>query len=372
MATPRPLPLPFGLVGLVVLVVLVVVVGSAGCDPFRTQFDDLEQAEPYHADVLTPATPTGRSIKVMTWNVKFGAGRIDFFFDCHGDRGWMDADEVYDNLAGLAGHIRSVAPDVLIVNEVEVSSRRSAYIDQVQYLLDHTDLNHGAYASIWRADYVPSDGIGKIDMGNAILSRWPVVDAERIALPLIGEQDGLTQYFYLKRNLLRARVDLPGATDVIVVATHTAAFASDGTKKKHIDRFLAELDAARQDAADIGAVVLGGGDLNTLPPGTAKFVDFPDTVCTGERFEADDYGEELDWLSGLYDAYTPAIALDLYQADNAPHFTHTTDKDGLWNRKLDYLFSDARLSAGRTHQETLALSDHAPVSATLHLQQAAP
>ncbi len=351
-----------------VLPLLPLLLSVVACDPFRTGFDDLEEAETYVADGISePGAPAG-SLRMMTWNVKFGAGRVDFFFDCHGDRGWMDADEVYDNLAGLAQHIRDEQPDVLILNEVEVSSRRSAYIDQVQHLLDHTDLNYGAYASIWRSDFVPSDGIGKIDMGNAILSRWPLVDADRIALALIGDQDGLTQYFYLKRNLLRARVDLPGDTDVTVVATHTAAFSKDGTKKKHIDRFKAELDdLAGPDGP--GGIVVGGGDLNTLPPGTDKFVDFPDTVCTGDRFEADDYGEEVTWLDPLYSNYAPAIELTTYQADNAPQFTHTTDKDGFWNRKLDYLFTNARFSAGRTHQEAMALSDHAPVSATLHLER---
>ena len=58
----------------------------AACDPFHTGFDDLERAEVYHArgERSPPAQP--ERLRVMTYNVKFGGGRIDFFFDCHGDR----------------------------------------------------------------------------------------------------------------------------------------------------------------------------------------------------------------------------------------------------------------------------------------------
>ncbi len=338
-------------------------VALVGCDPFRTHFDDTQDARPYIAEVLTDAAAPAGGLRVMTWNVKFGAARIDFFFDCHGERGHMKAAEVRSNLSRLAAHVRNADPDVIFLNEVDVGSRRSSYVDQVQYLLDHTHLNYGVYAAVWRADFVPSDGIGRMDMGNAILARWPIREAQRIALPPIGDQDALTQYFYLQRNLLQGALDLPDdLPSVRLIGTHTAAFSEDGTKRKHIDRFKEALD----DADDEGALVVGAGDLNTLPPGSAQVRSFPDSACD-ERFEADDYSEEGEWLAPLYDRYAPGIDLAAYQADNAPHFTHTTDGGGFWNRKLDYLFTNARFSDGRTDQDTMTLSDHAPVSALLDL-----
>jgi len=342
---------------------------AVACDPFHTGFADVEPAVVYRAMRPVAAEPPDGSLVVMTWNVKFGAGRVNFFFDCHGERGFMKRAEVHGNLDGLAAKVRQTDPDVLLLNEVDVGSRRSAYVDQLQYLLDHTELSHAVYASVWKADFVPSDGLGRMDMGNAILSRWPVADGMRLSLPAISEQDGLTQYFYLHRNVLRARVDLPGEPDLHVVNVHTAAFSNDGTKRKHLDRFADEL-AALETA---GAAFVGGGDLNTLPPGSDKLRDFPDSACD-ERFEADDYSEEGDWLAGLYADWAPGIPLAEYQADNAGHHTHTTDGDGFWNRKLDYLFTNGRWlpGSGTTHQDeasggmaTMPLSDHAPVSARL-------
>src|SRR5690606_1556391 len=104
--------------------------------------------------------------------------------------------EVETNLQRIADVINAVDPDVLFLEEVDVNSKRSAFVDQVQWLLDHTQLNHGAYASQWRADFVPSDGLGAMDSGNAILSRWPLDDATRFALPLREDQSALVRYFY--------------------------------------------------------------------------------------------------------------------------------------------------------------------------------
>ena len=84
----------------------------------------------------------------------------------------MTDEEVYTHLDNLAEFITNVDPDILILQEVDRSSLRSGYIDQTQYLLDNTPLNYGAYASQHRVDFLPTDGMGHIDFGNAILSRW--------------------------------------------------------------------------------------------------------------------------------------------------------------------------------------------------------
>lgn len=340
---------------------------GAYLDPFNTQFDDVEDAQMYTANAFDVPRSEVRQLRIMNWNAKFGGGRIDFFFDCHGDRVHMSQDEVIENLTGLAQKIKQYDPDIVFLQEIDIHSKRAADVDQMQWLLDHTKLNYGAYASQWRASLVPSDGIGHVDSGNGILSKWSINHAERLALPLIGEQDPLTRYFYLKRNILRARIEVPGDTPLWVANIHTAAFAHDGTKSRQIEIFKQEL--AKLD--EQGKVFVAAGDLNTVPPGSTHLHDFPDSVCEVERFQADDYRSETGLLDELYQNYDAAIPLEKYQADNAPYFTHTTDKDGFWNRKLDYIFTNAsfKTGSGMVHQdknsggmETMPLSDHAPVT----------
>ncbi len=342
------------------------------CDPFHTGFQDEEGAVSYSASEARPEPDPERPLRVMNYNVKFGGGRIDFFFDCFGDRVLMSQQEVLTNLSRLLTVINDYDPDVLVIQELDVNSKRSAYIDQMKWLLEHTQLRYGVYASQWKADFVPSDGLGAIDSGNGILSKYPLRDGRRIALAQRSEQSGIERYFYLKRNLLRARLEVPGKRPAYVVAVHADAYSKDGTKREHIARFEQELDALAAD----GHTVIGVGDLNTLPPETDKQFGFPDSVCTDEEFVADDYREESHYLDGLYAHYAAEIPLDVYQADNARYFSHTVDKDGFWNRKLDYVFTNATVVAGSglVHQdaahggiETMPLSDHAPVTVELEL-----
>ena len=337
-----------------------------GCDPFDAIIEDDEETVVYYqAKNVTSDEAPDSTIRVATWNIKFAGGRIDFFFDCFGDRSLMKEEEVLANMEGLAAKIRQMDPDIIFLQEADVEAKRSAYVDQVQWLLDHTDLNYGVYASQWKADYVPSDGIGRMNSGNAILSKYPLEDAERIALPLIDEQSGIVQYFYLRRNILKASIKDAKDKTIVLLGTHTSAFAKDGTKEKQLEQIKAEIDVL----AEKGTPFLLGGDFNSLPPQTAQWKDFPDDVCPKDSdFSTNDFSKEMEVMLPFYD-YTSLIPLDDYAADNSPYFSFTADKNGFWNRKLDYMFTNVMLTDGLVHQskerggmETMSRSDHAPLS----------
>jgi endonuclease/exonuclease/phosphatase family metal-dependent hydrolase len=351
--------------------ILFVVLGLLlfSCDPFDTQFEDLENAVYYEADSKIEADAPA-DLKVMTWNVKFGGARIDFWFDCYGERVIMTENEVINNMDALAEYIRGVNPDIILLQEVDVNSKRSAYVDQLQYILDNTNLNYGVYASQWKASYIPSSGLGKMDSGNAILSKWELSDAERIALPLISEDDALTQYFYLKRNILKAKVNLGNNYELWALNIHASAYSNDGTKKLQLDQFKDEMDLINS----AGETFVAGGDFNSLPPNTIKVVGFDDSICEDEEFQGDDYSEEVNWLDEFYTDYPVAVTLDEYgitEEEQTAYYSHTVqgpDNDGFWSRKLDYLFTNSIWvgDSSSTDQETMHLSDHAPVTSNLN------
>ena len=335
-------------------------------DPFHTHLDE-RNVKPYSAKEITEV-PMSDTFKVMTWNIKFGGARIDFFFDCYGDRVIMTHDEVIENLKGLLSKINQYQPDILFLQEVDVHAKRSANIDQMQWLLDHTEMNYGVYAPQWKSSYIPSNGIGNMNSGNAILSRWQLHNPQRISLPLFEEQNFIVRYFYLRRNILTADLLVDGDS-LLLVNTHLAAYSKDGTKKKQLDilyNLLHKTDST-------GHTFLMGGDLNSLPPGSNKVKDFADAACEDENLMADDYSEETEWMVPLYQFHA-AIPLDTFQQDNAPYFTHTTrspTNGGFWSRKIDFMFTNAEFiqGSGLTHQNkksggvnTMELSDHAPIS----------
>jgi len=320
--------------------------------------------------------PVGQ-LKVMTWNIRFSIGRLPFFGDSCGDRTIFTEDEVITTLERIVAKIIQVNPDIILMQEVDRESKRTAYVDQVQWILDHTEMNYAAYASMWKAQTIPSDGIGRMDVGNVVMSKWPFKSTERIQLPLRTDQDALTKMFYLRRNILKTNIDLPtvGHNNFYVVNIHATAFATDDTKQKHIDKFLTVLD----DISDNNPVV-AGGDLNSIPPGSAFDFCLADS-CEGESFHTDTDGgphregsyfnffeNEPIILQPLYDAYNTAIPLE--EAITSSHSTHSTSGDRLWNRKLDYIFTNLDIipGSGVTHQETMEISDHAPVTVFISLE----
>ena len=348
------------------------------CEPLVNRFEDVQDAQMYSAKEIQSVSTDVDTLKCMTWNIRFGAARVPWFGDCCGDRVILSESEVIENLQQIADFINAVKPDILFMQEVDVESKRTAYIDEVQWLLDHTYFNYGCYASMWESQFVPSDGLGRINTGNTILSRWKIENAERIQLALRGDQDALTKYFYLRRNMLKARIEIQGLSNFYVIALHLEAFSTDDTKKRQIERILEELDALN---ATQSFFVLGG-DFNLIPPGSDS-TDFCDEdKCAGESFhgpkddplhkEGSYFGLEKDLMQPLYDNYSSAVPLADYLSNQQYYFTHTPDYNAFWDRKIDYLFTNLKWIPGSdsTYQERTAqrsISDHVPVSAKLEV-----
>ncbi len=357
----------------------------SGCDPIVETYNDIEQAIYYEANTISQsAVPDNQQLNVMTWNIRFGCGRIPFFGDACGDRVVLTEAEVNTNLDSVVDRINRENPDIILLQEVDRSSKRTGYIDQTQYLLDNTNMNYGVYATIWNSQFIPSSGIGRMDMGNVILSKWPLINAERIKLPLMGNQVAIVQYFYLRRSILKTQVQLPGYENFHAVNIHATAFATDDTKQKHIDTYIETLETL----ANKGAIFVTGGDLNSLPPG-ADSTDFClEDMCDDDHYHEDgnepfhkdgsyfeNFQNEPIILQPLYDVYTPAISLAEYLENESQYFTHapsTSDRQGnYFDRKLDYLFTNIPNGwvdgGATTHQNFKYISDHMAVSAILQL-----
>lgn len=350
---------------------LLILLFFLSCDPLVTTFDDVETGNLYKASSLQPTVTQPDKIRVMTWNIRFGAGRLPWFGDSCGDRVILSKSEVSANLQGIADAINLIQPDILLLNEIDIESKRTAYIDEVQWLLDHTYLNYGAFASNWKSQFIPSDGLGRMNMGNAVLSRWKISEAKRIKLSLRGDQDALTTYFYLRRNILKTRIDLPRLDNFYALATHLAAFSTDDTKRKQVGELLDVL----KELEEQGSLFIVGGDFNLLPPGSDSTDYCLEDKCPDESYhkKGDDpfhkegsyFSPEMTWMQPMYDRYQPAVPLPDYLANQLHYFTHSPDPDRFWDRKLDYLFTNRSFIDGSavTHQNISQFSDHVAVSA---------
>ena len=55
------------------------------CEPIANHFDDVEDAIMYRASTIKDF-PSKKTVKLMTWNSRFGVARLNFFGDGCGDR----------------------------------------------------------------------------------------------------------------------------------------------------------------------------------------------------------------------------------------------------------------------------------------------
>ena len=353
-----------------------------------TTFDDIEDAI-YYVDSTPSSIPQQvDSLKVMTWNIRYGAARIPWFEDSCGDRVHMTESEVISHLDSISAYINADSIDIILLQEVDISSKRSAYIDQVQYLLEKTHFNYAVYGSMWQSDIIPSGGLGKVDVGVAILSRWALSEAKRIQLPLREDQAFYEKYFYLRRCMVQAKLDIPGWDNFYAIDIHAASFSSDDTKQKHIVEYKKILDGLNN--SDFNFIT--GGDLNAIPPGADSLDYCMEDQCTQDQytwhtsndseryhrkgsyynnFQAlGEYPSEPDLLMIIYDKYHSGITIDINDISNFTYGARNEDNPNkeYLDRKLDYLFTNYHdgFISGKTHQDAKLFSDHIPVSAILY------
>lgn len=356
-------------------VFLILLSGLFSCELPATEFDDVEDAVYcFNSQPVTAQQPDSL-INVMTWNIRFGIGRGEWFGDACGTKAIYTEPEVLANLQIIVDRINQVKPDILLLQELDINAKRSGYVNQLKWIMDRTNFGYAVYGLHWQAQFIPSDGLGRLHEANAILSRWPFGPATRIQLALRSDQDKLTRYFYERPCMVKAKIEIPGVSDFYVVNIHATAFATDDTKLLHIEAFKKELDNISND----GGWFVAGGDLNTLPPGSDSTDFCYEDICPGESFhqpgddprhkDGSNYTPEEEWLKTFYDEYKCAVPLNEYQQNQPAFFTHTTEPELTFNRTLDYLFTNSRwhTKSTVTHQDFFYESDHAPVSSDLVL-----
>ena len=143
--------------------------------------------------------------------------------------------------ARIAAEIRAVRPDLVSLNEVDSRTLRSGRIDEAGYLAHATGL-HAVYGPnlLW------DGGL----FGNAILTRYPVVEAHNLLLPGVA---GLEP-----RGLLTVTMRV-GGREVTFSSTHL----SDGNEGS-VSRVL-EAQAVAHALRQGSEPTIVAGDLNAEP-----------------------------------------------------------------------------------------------------------
>lgn len=225
------------------------------------------------------------------------------------------------NLARVAALVRESGADIVLLQEVDVRTRRSGGVDQVMILAQYTGF-HAAFGKT--LDY--QDG----EYGVATLSRWPVTSEGLVPLPIDPPQ-ARAGGSYEPRGVLRVVVASPSGS-IIVLNTHLDASGDDHYRRQEVRTVLAIADSAR---ARGDASVIVGGDFNSTPGSAVQA-----TMRLSPMRDV--------WpLCGRGDGLT-------YPADSAV-------------KRIDYLYIDGRATCDNARVLVTDASDHRPLFVILKL-----
>jgi endonuclease/exonuclease/phosphatase family metal-dependent hydrolase len=230
-------------------------------------------APPLLAPGLGPSVLTGLCqergepvLRVLQFNIRAaisGAGGVD--------------------VSQIAAEIQAVQPDLVSLNEVDSHTRRTR-VDEPAYLAEATGL-HAVYGPNLIYDGGP--------FGNAILTRYPVVESHNLRLP--------GTFGLEPRGLLTAIVSVDGRR-VAFSSTHLTE-GSDGGHSR-----LLQALAVAQALHSMAAPTILAGDLNSDP------ADVPERILRGHLLDAQEEGGT--GLGGTFPEANPGSRFDYILYDN--------------------------------------------------------
>jgi len=219
-----------------------------------------------------------------------------------------------ENLAAIGDFIKEVDADIVGLNEVDMKNERCGGIDQADFLRERAGYSYCAFS--------PSIEFRGGYYGNALLSKYPILEAEPIAIPAAPDADK----HHEPRSILRCVIDAPCGKITVMVThygVHAVSERVEGVKKT--------LELVEK-AGDMPIFFMG--DLNATP--------------------------DSEELKPLYEK--------LY--DTAKGFTETA----LWSiscpnptKRIDFIFAKNYKGANTVFVPNVPYSDHCPYIAEVNV-----
>ena len=271
-------------IALCVLIILALTVGGYAAYVFIAYYrleDRLPLAVETAGGAVDGELAAGGTYRVVSYNVGFGAYSDDysFFMDGGTESRARSADAVRENLAGAVGEVLSLAPDLLLMEELDVDGTRSWHIDELalvrealggRYLNSTFAQNYDSPYLFWPL-HAPH---GANKAGIAVFSRFPISSALRRSLPI---EEGFMKLVDLDRCYSVQRIPVSGTgRELVLYALHLSAYTSDGAiANEQLEMLFADMLAEYE----AGNWTVAGGDFNKdlLGDGGAAFgVSGPD------------------------------------------------------------------------------------------------
>lgn len=242
------------------------------------------------------------SFSFLTWNMGYAGldKTMDFFYD-GGEKVRPTKEQSLQNLDGLVNTLEEYSDfDFLFLQEVDVYSKRSYGINQLERISNAFPSHFSSFAANYKVNFVPlppSNPMGRVNSGIAIFSKYQCKQSIRYSFP--GNYNWPMSIFMLDRCFLVNEYPLSNGKSLIVINTHNSAY-DDGSLRKQQMGFLRDV---LLEYYEQGNYVIAGGDWNQCPAGFEPNFD-SEVFDTDELIYTDPVYPAEGW-KWAYDASFP-------------------------------------------------------------------
>ncbi len=299
------------------------------------------------------AVSVDEQLTIYSWNIGYAGldASADFFMD-GGNSVNPAVEDVKQNLSAIKTFIASQPADAWLLQEVDVHSARTAYINELEAI---AEAYPGSYALAYnyKCSFVPIPlpPIGKVESGIATLTSGSLTDTpERISLPCPFSWP--VSIANLKRCLLVTRLAVEGSSkEVVLLNLHLEAY-DDDTGKIAQTKLLMDI---LQQEYEKGNYVIAGGDFNQVFPDVLDTYPVVGDVWTPGILEE---GALPDGFRYAFDGNRPTCRL----------LNHPLSEDSQVYVLDGFIVSpNVRVNQVETLDLSFANSDHNPVKLQLTL-----
>ena len=208
------------------------------------------------------------------------------------------------NLNKVIYEFKKLNPDFIALQEIDYRSKRSFYINQQEEL---AKLGYSYFGQTinWDKKYVPfpyypiSSHFGRIISGQTVLSKYPILQQERIELRRNTNNPFYYDSFYIDRLAQVVKLKI-NKQFLILINVHLEAYDQE-TRKIQMQQVKS---IYLKYYKDFPTILLGdfNSDISYKDAGIKLMLDLPDTDCAaydtnpGNTFSSESPTERLDYI----------------------------------------------------------------------------